>query len=645
MDTRSDPSAAMRVSALSTGGPPSRPLPFRVHFLLGPEGHPNRLIPVARFAPPEVPLEQLDIGARLRENTPLEVVFQAEDPDARLYMDGLEMLAEREVEIDPAGRPYLEPSSQPRVLYAPSNEYYPYIPGYYRLEVETGGQRYRTLVQIEPSRITRAQWEVMRDELNAQLTGLAETLVRRHIGVGDDVTRAFPAALLHRFLVVEKHFAGVRASLMDLRQRPNHRIRTEYQLTPAGRAKAMDGVTMRDRLTHPERVESLMVPIRQVDHDLPENRWVVKIVEYVRRCLEDVLSAIAVQQAYVEGELEQALYYAEDPETSAQVREKRMLLAELGRHAERARQMQHGLSLVSKEPWFQDLRRAGEPSAAVPHVLRYDARYRALYQLYRELKSGDVSIVIDPAFSYQWKRTDLLYELWGFLGVCTALEAVGFAPQRGWVYDAVSSSGVASAVPWGGRDAGGTRMFLPMLAPETLVAMELGDVRLHVVYDGTLPSRASQTNLDRVPLHMLGGYHTRPDTRIDVFDRSVYVGSIVIDFKYTSPTAIWNPSARPNRRTRSTHQLMAYATDSQSVWLYGADISHQVREQMRPVIEVWGVYPQNESYRQLPQAQYDDAHHVRLVPLSPGMDNHHFSAELEAAVRRVLEVASEARKR
>ncbi|GMA60717.1 hypothetical protein [Alicyclobacillus fastidiosus] len=530
-------------------------LPFTVRFLAGRDGQSK---PVNAFFTDESRLDNYPSPVQLRENSRLEVQFIADDDEARFYMDGLELLADKSVELDHTGTPYLEPSSRPYVLYTPSDEYYPYIPGFYRIKVVVQGQSYVTSIQIVPSRISVQQWEIMRDELEVEVRGLAQAIVRKNLSVGDSLEQYIPAEHLHRFLVIRQHFPTVMAALADLVEMVNYRIRTEYRLLPVERVKAIDEVTIRHRLTHPDYVDTLKAPVRDVDYNLPENQWIARIVSTVRTYLDDVIRSLDSYRDYIQSELNEQLLFAEDRRQtsgeSAVIRGHRMVLRELDLFAEHARKMLHSVQLVTRSTWYESVRQT-RPSY-VPHVLLQDPRYRALYRMYRDLHADNVQVKLDPAFAYQWKRTDLLYELWGFLKLCTAFsDGLSFVPKRGWIYDSAQTAS--------------EELFVPVLMPDTFIVLEKEEVRVHLVYNATLPSRASQTNLEVTPMHMPGGFHNRPDARIDVFHRNVYCGSVMMDFKYRHKSWFWNPNPRPAKRPPATNQLISYSNDSKSSWLLG----------------------------------------------------------------------------
>jgi len=592
-------------------------LPFSVQFLLGGQS--------------DVMDCTLDVGAdgslrdpcvTVRENTRLRVLFEAQDNQARFYMDGLEMLPARMLETDVDGRVCLSPNARPYTLYDHTGAYSALIPGVYSVFVRVAGLVYSGAVEVSPSRVSRTQWQIMRDQLEGQVRGLAQQAVRERAGGSQALGHHIPPEQLHRFLTIRRHFSSVVAALADLSLRPHQRIRKTYQMRPADRVKAVDEVTIRHRLMHPEQTDSLKVPLREVDVDLPENRWVRAIASSVDAALEDVGSAVEVYQTHIGLALAEAERYSPsgEGEESGALRENRAVMDQLAVIGEDARKMRTSLQAVTQAPWYRRLSRGS--ADGLSHVVLQDARYRALYQLYRELRAGVPDIVVDAAYATQWKRSDVLYELWGFLRVCQSLtEDLGYTPVSGWVYEDQDQA---------------EKMLVPILPPGTLIALQSDEVRLHLVYDMAIPIRASQTDPEQTPLHMIGGFHNRPDARLDVFSRGVYCGSVMIDFKYRPRSAIWNPEGSWNRRTLATNQLISYASDSKSAWLLGSLIPGATREQLRPVFEVWAMYPQHEDYAELPGVEYDERYQVRVVPLSPGMDCSHVARELRTVIDRIL---------
>lgn len=597
---------------------PSDALPFQLTFVQY-----ERRIPVTQFStdPQHVFAEAPEIV----ENLNLEVFFDSEDSDARLYMDGLELLTERMgVELDEARQPYLPPENVAYELFRNTDEFYPLIPGFYRIRVLAGGTEYYSLVQVVPKQITQTQWEIMRDELEAELTGLAQDLIRKNLGVGDAFLHFLPPEQLFRFLVIKKRFPSVMAALSDLATKVNFRIRKDYKMTPIDRAKGVDEVSVRYRLTHPEDQELLKTPVREVDYDLPENRWIKRMVHVLSRYLEEIETSVLSYRQTVELELEELapFYTGRREEDAAVLREKRRVSRDLFEYSEMARKMKSSLQFIKLAPWYDQVSQVSHLPGSP--VLMYDARYRALYQLYRELNVESFEVALDSTYAYQWKRTDQLYEIWGFLRICKALSRdLGYEPVGGWIYSA---------------DFDGNRLLIPTLPPDSTILMEQGDIRLHLVYNAVLPSDSRETKAGRNPVYMLNKFHDRPDGRMDIYKGGIYAGSITLEFKYRPRHGrfpFWDPTPRTEgRRPVATNQLIAYRGDSASRHLYGDRIDPRFREQIRPVFESWAIYPTNKNPEI--KVEYDEEHHVRLLQVAPGEESEHLKEQLEQTIARML---------
>ena len=55
--------------------------------------------------------------------------------------------------------------------------------------------------------------------------------------------------------------------------------------------------------------------------------------------------------------------------------------------------------------------------AYIPHSFIMDTRYNTLYQMYLELRKDTFQVEFDSEFSYTWKRSSYLYEMWCFFRI------------------------------------------------------------------------------------------------------------------------------------------------------------------------------------------------------------------------------------
>ena len=239
-----------------------------------------------------------------------------------------------------------------------------------------------------------------------------------------------------------------------------------------------------------------------------------------------------------------------------------------------------------------------------------------LFQLYRELSERERPVHLDPSYSYQWKRTDLLYELWGYLKIirCLSGPSVGFVPVAGWLFD---------------RHAEAREVLVPFLQPGTTVIFRRGDLRIHWVYDAVIPEREAETNPSSVPLYT-ASKHNRPDGRIDLFKGDVYIGSLIVDFKYRRSRRIFDSDSK------AREQLSSYRFQCNSSYLYGQTLTPQQRAQMRPVGETWAIYP-GDGDANLVEELKD--YRIKLIQMRPGQSLDHMEEQLAKSIREMVDVA------
>lgn len=124
------------------------------------------------------------------------------------------------------------------------------------------------------------------------------------------------------------------------------------------------------------------------------------------------------------------------------------------------------------------------------------------------------SLSVSSFYQFQWKRTDKLYELWCFLQFIKALE------EKGWEL----ATGPAVV-----QEDGKYR--LSSLEEGTEITLSRNDEKIRLIYDGTVPQHASDTDRETDPLYT-NNVHRRPDLRMDYYRNGAYNGSLVADFKY-----------------------------------------------------------------------------------------------------------------
>lgn len=553
----------------------------------------------------------------LMENRLVTVTFQAKDAQARLYMYGLDSLPEHLVELDDEGEAYLLPSPRPVVLY--DTGYYPLIPGAnYEIRVQMGDVPYYTPFAILSKQVSGKQLTTMKSELEHMVQGLAIDFVKKNYSFGHNKVKYVSPKLLMQFIVIQRHFPNVMASLSDLYEKVNFRIRKQYQWVPKERASVVDKITLRSAQRHPQHLNHQCVPRRTIDYDLPENQWVKYIIRNVLVILDEFLLSVDTYQRDLELEIAELRPFERQESTRNVMIEKQKAVTTLDQYRNVVEQLTIGFQVLVNTPWYQEV--MIRPYTHIPLALTSDSRYRAVFQLYLDLQQENTEVTIDQEYTFQWKRTDKLYEMWGYIKILNILrEEFHFVPESGWMFDAYYDGG---------------QLLIPSLPSGTKIVMRKEELRIHYTYDGTLPLSGEGTDLFNKPLYM--GKNNRPDARIDFYKRDLYMGSLLVDFKYKPINNVWREELLNDmKRSKEMDQLIAYGRDSRSNYLYGEEEGRAIREMFRPrpVYEAWAMYAEQEEKIQKTFYLQDEL--LRIFPFNPGMAMDDVTEQLSNIINRI----------
>lgn len=560
-----------------------------------------------------------DSPIEIPENVPLELSFFSEDLSARFYMDGLDTLPDKLLEEDmDGGEVFLASSQSPIVMYEMNGENnYPYIPGIYQIKVNVRGALYYTWIKIVPKQMSEDQWEFMKDEVENELRGLAQDFVQKSYGLNQQTFSHLSPAVLRQFMIIEHRFPAIMAAITDLYRKLNYSIKKEYHFVPKEKLRVIDELTIRHRVQHPESEHLIKTPFKITNYDLPENRFVKRMVKSIVSKLSQFVVSIEAYQKQLLFELEEL---HQTPFDHVQkVNQKTMILEELQHYLDKAAKMRGAFNLIKTAPWYGKI--SDTQNSSIPNKVITDVRYRTLYLVQQELQKESIDISFDKNYSYQWKRTDKLYEMWGFLQFVKMLQQVelGYKPVSGWLYD---------------QDALIENIIIPTIPSGTTITFEKEDIRIKLIYEGKLPSQSGGTHSENLPLYT-NGTNNSPDGRLDFYQNSIYIGSLLFDMKYRPKSSIWDQAlVQTNVQTKTMKQLVSYAFNCRSQHLFGNGLSKYLRDSVRPVSEVWAIYPNRHGFSE--STFYKD-HGVRLVELTPTMNNNHLIQELDHIITYFIE--------
>lgn len=467
---------------------------------------------------------------------------------------------------------------------------FPLVPGYYLVTFVSNSADYYTILEIEPSQISVPQWKLLQKELIEDVKNLAFDLVKCNLENEYGQKGAFlDRTVFYQFKVIDDMFGQVMHALADLSSTANVKIKKEYREVPASKAYQEDVRTIMFRQRHPNQTQTKLVLVKHLSYDLPENRFLKKVIIDLSRVIKDFITQVNL---LTQGTLEECKEMESYNRTNTdRYRVLKSTLDNALSYQSRAKRIREAIILLQRSEWFQEV---DMPSTeAVSMTVLMDSRYRVLYKLYRALNKHKAKYSLSEYYTLRWKRTDQLYELWGFIQVYKSLLKDGFRLVDGLNFISVSDDFV----------------FEDIKAGKSLL-LSRNDEVIRLVYNGEIPTKSEDSDLLNNPFFTTGSNKT-PDCCIDCYryveGQKQYFHSIVIDCKYRKFRNVWE-----SERSSSKHQIKSYKNDTSTLFHKDLSQSKSLRT-IKPVLEVMILYPDSD------QMQWDEG--VRFVSLIPGEES------------------------
>ncbi|GFI23050.1 hypothetical protein IMSAGC011_01827 [Lachnospiraceae bacterium] len=474
------------------------------------------------------------ITLSVEENEEMDLYFNADDPEARLYMETLSMIPADDLYIkkDRHGRIFRAVSPEHFALYRSGRGYDALRVDTFRIAVLCQNEWYYGTLQILPKPIAIEEWQMMRDDIEHEIRDLSQEIVRHSIGIGNNHEN-IPPKVIHNFLVMRKYSNKVMMALTDISSNPRSEIITVYENVSRneGENYSFDAETVRRFAVRSGSEPTYKIPVKTVNYDIQENRILKRILLDYEKKLEQFIKLIDEM----------------DVASQSKISWKNNLEEFKGR-AVRLHKM---TAILKSQKWYaliQDLR-----DPYIPHGLILDSRYSLLYQMHLDLKRDDIDLGLNTEFSYTWKSSSYMYEIWCYLKICRIF-------MSEYIF-----------VPDGENDTVDDRTLFPLLDVGKTIHFKKSDLRLEVIYDMCLPLKQEDTSLKQ-PLYMARHHsdyrnHNRPDLVVHIYDTQEqwYLGSIIIECKYRKLNSFWTE----NSSRSSRGQLEAYYNNARSRILYG----------------------------------------------------------------------------
>lgn len=466
------------------------------------------------------------------ENDEVSILFDSLDKKARMYLDALDIVpVGYGVMLDEDGRAYRSTSPMPVPLYKHEDDFDALRVDSFRIMVICAGTRYYAVLDVLPKQLGLQEWRMMRDDLEAEITGLAQDVVRRHVGLWRHQEGMLPPEKLYTFSIIKKYASKVLNALIDLQSAPRYHIVTDYVDREEFRVKHIDPITVRKHLRYGGTKSVYSVPVKRVTYDIQENRLLKKIIAVYDNDLHTFIATI--DQIVAERQARGDRIIEADPYERG-----------LNKFRETADQLKKVTAVIKNQAWYKTV---STPShGIVPHSFALDARYGILFKMYDELRHAGNRVQLDPHYLSSWKKSSSLYEMWCYIKLCRAFSAT-YTIER-------ELNGLQI----------GPNMLFPYLSNGVQMVFSNDTIQLAVIFDQFVPTNASDTSLHEHPFYTVGK-HKRPDITIDLYNKTNgwYIGSLILECKYRRLTSFLGTN-----RWSSKEQIQSYYTDNKSSYTF-----------------------------------------------------------------------------
>lgn len=508
---------------------------------------------------------------QIKEYEALSFKFESKNDNDRLYLPELNDFAIDNRKEDDNGEYYFSPSEKNYIIFGfNEGNTVPLIPGYYYFEIISDEVRYYSAFEVVLKDLTVVEWQELRLEIEKWLSGLSIDFINRNkadkkVLIKDDFeSNNFVDKI--DFLV--ESIPKLKITLSKIIDEANFKIQKEYFWVPKGQKGLIDSTTIKMAQIHPEKKNFTYSPRKRLQFDVPENRWIKYILEYLyKRCTYSIDYLKRLEEAIKGSPIYKKKYMEESNRFLTEENKKLSQISSLKSQQQKLIAFNSYLDLILNHSFFNKIK--SDRFRIVPKSLALSSKYNYIYKVYLRLTNNYTPINFEKEYIYFWKKTDLLYEIWTYIKVIEALRSLSYEIKSGWIFDMKSKSEK-----------------IPFLKDGTAVSLNKGDITLKVRFNESIPKEETVNTLD-LPVKT-ASYRNKPDIRVDIYHKENYAGCVVIEVKYVRLYNI----LYGNNKEKILEQLRSYKN---SIFSSIFDVPEIVKKQSKVVRSVIVTYPKSNN--------------------------------------------------
>jgi len=555
--------------------------------------------------------------------------YDFEDTNSKIYIELLDTLPEEcfeeEENLIEEENSFFFSSDAIRPLYMNQNSKnnrkkleYPYIlPGRYKITIRRKKQVYYAFLRINPLRITTKQLDTMRDDIENTMRGLSKQLYTKNRQVALSKNHKNEVELINKYNILIHSYSTFLLNINEIANNPYYEIKKIYSLVPASKNAKIDLETIKFKQIRRDITKDIKAYHHEINYNVSINKSLKYILNDISKDIKQVIPFVEENCKNLENDKkERKKFRRQFKEIDLQIFENETNLKKL-------KQMRSSINAILAKDWMKNLKVMNNFNLI--HLLKRPG-YRLLYNVYKDLqKNKEISNNTMQNYLYYWKETPLLYEIWGFIKMLEAIfnSKYDFNEYNGWIFDQRKNHNI-----------------FPFLNSDTQIIFKNDKkLRLKIYYDSFVLKDRDQTSIEN-PL-FTSYKNNRPDFRLDIYDKDLYKGSLMADFKYRPMSALGSEKIFKNHNDSQKNYPNGYKVYKQlknysncETLYFNTESKSQFVE--KKVLSVWALFPKLESEKNLSIVK-DKESTVRRVSLSPRGGTEHIQEELEKLVDYCLQ--------
>lgn len=435
-------------------------------------------------------------------------------------------------------------------------------PDEYIITAKVSDREYYSLIKITPKTVTKKQLKKMRNQVNNLIKDIIYNIGRpKKIDLNLLESNMLYKSDIHLLDQISDNFQLLRNMLTDILRKPIQTLQKNYKIKndkfkldkrSVKWLSSKKGRSLNNFTEYPEQLyqENLIYSLENT-----ENKWLIKIIDYIRRQLHKIERALEKELAEKKAELnnitkninisKEKLKRINNHRNSYQYKERKYELKKrikgkilekekceeyiniIDKNLKKARKLTNQMGLLfSKEIYIsnKDFLKAKAPTK---NLLR-DKRYKFFYDFYKKI----MKLKSDEEFKgkrYEYKETSKLYEYYVLVNIIRALIELEFNfTEKSSFKERIESHSILE------------------LSEGTIISLKGDDKYIEIHYDEELcwndEKKAKRPNYE----FTTSAGCLKPDFRIDIYKQDSekkyeYLSSFIVEVKYRRFSKIYNP--------------------------------------------------------------------------------------------------------